>query len=365
MSITLLLQFILQFLSLMVWLLIIPFLVGLLPTRFLPEKFRTPGIIFIFGFIIYLAVFELIGIIVVLNVAHGGMAVLQRFFTPVIIALAALGLAMEIVKRSVSLPRISLSHIKTFSWESKILWLLFFLILGFQFLMAFTHTSVDGDDAFFIVQSVIAVDRGFLYRVEPYTGYGTPLDIRNALALFPIWIASIAEKARLHPKILAHSFLPIYLLSLTYLLYFQFAKCLIRRKTEFIPVFMIFITLIQMFGNVSIFTNETFLMTRTWQGKSLAANFIIPAVLWLFLLIGYKDEAEESGKQAPAIYWFLLAILLWAAGIASSLAVFLGLILTVLLGLFLSLYRRNIRLLINSTLACLPAVVHVLIYIFY
>jgi len=362
MSFTLLLQLILQFLSLTVWLLIIPFLVGLLPARFLPVKYRTPGTVFIFGFIIYLAIFELIGIIVVLNAFHGGMTILQRFFTPVIISLAALGLGLEIVKRSVKFPQIPLKYIKSFSLERKILWSLFFLILGFQFLMAFTHVSIDGDDAFFIVQSVIAKDRGFLYRVEPYTGYGTPLDVRNALAIFPIWITSIAEKARMHPKMLAHSFLPLFLLSLTYLLYFQIGKNLIRRKIEFLPIFMIFIALIQMFGNVSIFTNETFLMTRTWQGKSLAANFIIPAVFWYFLLIGEKDVSK---KRPPVIYWYLLAILLWTAGIASSLAVFLVLILTVVLSLALTIYHRNIRLLINSALACLPAIVHILIYVFY
>ncbi|MCL2718030.1 MAG: DUF6077 domain-containing protein [Lachnospiraceae bacterium] len=385
----LILQLLLQFLSLTAWLFIIPFLTGLLPARFIPKERRTPGVIFLAGFIIFLAVFELISIIVVLNAVHGGMAILLRWFTPVAIALAALGLGTEIVVPSVlfterktsrgtltfnnNFPPIwqrrasspgflkTITQIpekifgKNLSWETKLVWLLFFILLGFQLFMALTRASFDGDDAYYIVQSLIAKERGFLYRVEPYTGDSTVLNMRNALAVFPLWITMLAEKARIHPTIVAHSILPLFLLPMTYLLYFQIGKSLLKNKLESLPIFMVFISLIQIFGNVSIFTNETFLMTRTWQGKAFAAGFIIPAVLWLFLLI--------SEFSSAAVYWFLLGILIWAAGISSSLAVFLVLILVTVFGFYLAIYHRSFRFLLKTAAACIPGAAYVILYL--
>ena len=377
MNITLILQLFLQLLTLSVWLLIIPFLTGLLMYRFVRYEHRTPGIILIFGLIIHFAVFELVGIIVVLNETHDGMATLVRFFTPLAITLAALGLGTEIVKRrqgtdmAADKPPSIFTYIKVSNMEAKILWLVFFLILGFQLFMALTRASFDGDDAFYIAQSLIARERGFLYRVLPYTGGSTVLNMRSALAVFPLWISLLAEKSRLHPTIIAHSLLPLFLLPLTYLLYFQIGKNLLKEKL--LPVFMIFMAIIQMFGNVSIFTSETFLMTRTWQGKSLAANFFIPAVLWLFLLINAKQEKQSSGQASHRDglashrdgfpYYLMLAILLWATGISSSLAVFLALGLAAILSIFMAVYHQNSRILLKTALAFIPAAVYVLLYV--
>ena len=383
----LILQLFLQFISLTVWLLIIPFLIGLLPARLMPKGRRTPGVIFLSGFIIFLAIFELVGIIVVLNTNHDGMASLLRFFTPIIIALAALSLGMEIVLPSIR-PRFRL--VLPTTWEEKIVWLLFFLLLGFQLFMAFTRASIDGDDAFFVVQSLIANERGFLYRIEPYTGDSTALNMRNALAVFPLWIALLAEKTRIHSTILAHSIIPLFLLPLTYLLYFQIGKSLFTTpvifskkgesvaqefRKESLPIFMVMIALIQMFGNVSIFTNETFLMTRTWQGKSLAANFIIPAVFWLFLVISEitsaRDGAEEMNIEQKAkeksndfAYWLVLGTLTWTAGISSSLAVFLALLLAVVIGLYLAVYRRSLKFFLKTIIACVPGMIYIGLYSF-
>ena len=365
------LQYILQLTILAVWLLLIPYCVGLLPARLTGVGRRTPGVTFLFGHIITLALFELIAIVVVLCADYDGLSILLAWFTPLVIALAAFGLALEIHalaglgkgrKPNLPLRPRPLRDFWALPMESRIIWLFFFLILAFQLYMALTRASFDGDDAFFVAQSLIAWQKDVLYRIEPYTGASTVPLLRNMLAAFPVWIAALAEKSRIHPTILSHSILPLFLLPLSYLVYFQIGKSLTRRRPQTLPLFMVIVALFQMFGNVSIYTNETFLMTRTWQGKSFAANFVIPAVLWLFLAI--SEQMEDDSTERRPNYWPILAILTFCAAIASSLAVFLAVGLVAAYGIFLAIWQKKPKILLKSAAACIPGAAFMVFYIF-
>ena len=75
--------------------------------------------------------------------------------------------------------------------------------------MAFAYASFDGDDAYYVVQSVLADQTGVLNRIRPYTGLSTDLDIRHALATLPLWIAYVARMTGIHATIVAHTLLPL------------------------------------------------------------------------------------------------------------------------------------------------------------
>lgn len=400
------LEYLMRGASLTIWLLVIPYMIGLIPARFISTRYRTPGVILLFGYIVYLAVFELVAIVVTLNVIHGGLSTLLRWVSPLAYLLAGLGIGIEITMptetgRMARLRRVLPFKMYDFgaSWEERIVWLIFGLLVTFQLYMFVTRASFDGDDAFFVAQSLVAWQRDLLFRVEPYTGDSTVLNLRNALSAFPLWIAMIGSKARTHTTIVAHTVMPLVLLPLTYLLFMQIGKVLLASKKALLPVFMVFIAVIQMFGNDSIFTNETFLMTRIWQGKSFAANFIIPAAVWLLLLIsstgnekrkGMSSDGEEAeggendsnvvcgeksaGKvsettktaitgDSSTIYWVMLAILTFTAAIASSLAVLLILILVSISGLCLSVYRRDGSYLFKAAITCVPGLLFILVYL--
>lgn len=175
----------------------------------------------------------------------------------------------------------------------KIEWILFFLLLIWQLYKAFTVASFDGDDAEYVAQSLVTQQSETMYLIMPYTGGTTSLDIRHSLAVLPVWVAFIGRRTGIHTTILAHSILPFVLIPLTYIVYYEIGKHLLKKKGEYLPAFMVIMALLQIFGNVSIFTNETFFLTRTWQGKSVAANFVIPATIWLMLWI--FDSGEEKG----------------------------------------------------------------------
>ena len=120
-------------------------------------------------------------------------------------------------------------------------------------------------------------------------------------------------------------------------------------------MFMLLLGLWQVFGNISLYTTETFFLTRTWQGKSFAGNFVIPAVIWIFLQL-YEDDKKAG-------WWLLLSALNLAGGASSSLAVMLSCLMTVGFGFLYAVSKRRISILIESGLTCVGGGVYVLVYL--
>lgn len=373
---------VLQIAGLILWLILIPFCMGLLPAMLMKKEDRTPGCIFVSGYIVMFALFELIGIPIAVTVVYHSFSLLSNIFAAAALLLSVLGVAVALKKHKKGdrLMFFSRESMKVYRLEDKLYFLIFFLLVGFQMYMVFTRASFDGDDAYYGVQGLIAQQKDTLYRINPYTGRSAPLDTRHVMALIPVWEAFIGRMSGIHATIIAHSVAPLVLLPLTYLVYFQIGKKLfsgkkqgmLRGKNEMfpgmqslLPVFMIIMALFQIFGNVSIYTNETFLLTRTWQGKSVAGNFMIPAVFWIFLsLFEQKDREEGEAKASDQkVFYLLLACLNLAAGISSSLAVLLCSLLTAGLGVLFAIRKRKFSILIKAGLTCIPGALYVLTYL--
>lgn len=365
---------ILQTLGLILWLLAVPFCMGLLFFSALEKQYRTPGVALIAGYIVLFAILELVGIPVVLLAVYNGFSIFKWLFAPVLLLCAVLGgfVAFKIKKRGQVRKFDTAFGWKEISAEEKIIFALFLVLVGFQMYMAFTRASFDGDDAYYGVQAVIAQQIDTLYRINPYTGRSAPLDVRHALALFPIWEAYVGSMSNVHATIVCHSIVPLVLIPLTYLLYFQIGKILLKKRRDMLPMFMVVIALWQMFGNVSIYTTETFFLTRTWQGKSFAGNFIIPAVLWIFLSLfgeenegtGLKEDAAKGkDKTGKPGFWLLLACLNLAGGASSSLAILLSCLMTAGLAVLFTIRERKPVILFKACLSCVPGGLYVLLYL--
>ena len=165
---------------------------------------------------------------------------------------------------------------------------------------------------------------------------------------------------------------------------------------ENLPVFMILMAMFQIFGNVSINTNETFLLTRTWQGKAVAGSLVIPALFWMFLWIfdrrkgmpqertadrkaggnarkaaGRKPDVTEKNEAVrkqrkrydDAGLWLVFVCINMTAGVCSSIAVFLACILMALTALALTVTERDYRVLLKMGAVCIPNVIYMAIYV--
>lgn len=378
----------LSVISLIFWLLIIPFCIGLIPANFISPYKRNPGVVILAGYFCMWAVFEVVTIPAVLFVKYHNFSVASDCFTVISILCAIAGLLVwyrntkndrpglvfgadrNINDRSVTK---GILLFRNMTWPERIEWLIFLGLIGFQLYKAVAYASFDGDDAYYVVESLLAQQADVMYRILPYTGRPTDLDVRHVLAVFPMWVAFVSVKSSIHATIVSHVVMPVVLIPLTYLVYYEIGKILFRvqpvgeenrervsAQRENLPVFMILMCMFQIFGNVSIYTNETFFLTRTWQGKAVTGSLVIPAFLWLFLWI-YDGVKKE--KKTDAGLWLLLVCVNMTAGICSSIAVFIISILIAITAFCLMLVEKDFKVLLKIGATCVPNIIYMGIYV--
>lgn len=387
----------LSVMSLLFWLLIIPFCIGLIPVNFISPQKRNIGLVLLAGYFCMWALFEVIAIPAVLWVKYHNFSVASDCFTVLSILCAIAGLLIWYRSIRDGRPGLLFGSNKdendmnvinapagnlfaNMTWTERIEWLLFLILIGFQLYKAVFYTSFDGDDAYYVVESLIAQQADVMYRILPYTGGSTGLDVRHVLAVFPMWVAFVAVKSDIHATIVSHVVMPVVLIPLTYLVYYEIGKLLFygQRKNlpgqkgktkqkeemsdqrEKLPMFMILMCMFQIFGNVSIYTNETFFLTRTWQGKAVAGSLVIPAFLWLFLWI-YDGVRKE--RKTDFGLWLLLVCVNMTAGICSSIAVFIVSILIAVTAFCLMLVERDFKVLLKIGATCIPNIIYMGIYV--
>ena len=224
-----------QVFSFIFWLLIVPFYIGMVPVKFISEEKRNPGVILLAGYLLMWAVFEVITIPAVVWVQYHNFSIAMNIFTVVAILLAVAGINLWYLEGRKNGGKTNWLKFGNLKWaemslETKIAWFLFLALVGFQLYMSVTRASFDGDDAYYVVQSLMAQQNDAMYKNLPYTGRSADLDVRHALAVFPMWVAFVAVKANLHATIVSHVIMPLVLIPLSYLVYYEISKVLFREN---------------------------------------------------------------------------------------------------------------------------------------
>ena len=389
-------------LKLILWLLIVPMGIGILFNGILPLVRRTIGITFLLGYLVYFAVFEVIAIPCMLHYVYNAFSYCCRYSMWAFTILTAFGVlkCVQMLKHE-GISYLSLFPGEThatahellsprsdprmlrlaYSIESKIYWGIFFALVIFQMVMAMVMSSFDGDDAYYVVESLLAQQADVMNTILPYTGMTTTLDIRHALAVITMWIAFIARMSGVHATIVSHSVIPLVVIPIVYLVYVEIGRILFRRRQEIIPVFMIIVSFLMIFGNVSIYTPATFFLTRTWQGKALVSNLVFPLILWVFLwmledakrtnIFGKfaeaRTESYEEYKEANRLHrmspWIILGLINMFSGMCSSMGIIFGGGLIALFTLVLLIFARNFRVILGAVCCVIPSVLYLLIYL--
>ena len=322
-----------------------------------------PAAVYAAGFVIVLAVFQIVAVPVILFETWGFPRIVT-IYSILLVVLSAAGLIFGFpVLRGMAVDaRTWIVKKKRPSVETALYWVIAVGLILFQMYMAYTHEFFDGDDAYYVAQSVIAEQTDVLYRILPYTGLSTSLDIRHALASLPIWEAYLARVTGIHPAIIAHSVLPLILIPLTYLVYYRIGMRLFKGAFRKTAVFLILVSLLQIFGNTSIYTNATFFLMRTWQGKSVLCNFVLLTAVWSLLRLWETGaDGEQKGKK-QAGWWLLMAANNVTAAMATTMGAFLLGLFIAIAGLVMAVRQKRPGRLIPLAATCLPGLVYLGIY---
>ena len=356
-------------LSLVLWLLVFPFFTGVLPTFALKKSSLRLGSIYLYGFLFVLALFQIMAVPFVL--ARLTLTKLIMVFKPVVASLSVVGfviLVVQMIRTGVS-EFICLPSPKKFAKSNILTFILFMALILFQVIMSVIYMTPNGDDSYYIGEALIANARDLLYTIDPYTGHSVYyLQPRHVLAPFPLYYAMLARESGIHVTIIAHTILPPVLILVTYMMFYKIAHALFDGEFGKVSIFMVLIAGIQMFGGNSIYTNEVFFLTRTWQGKSVLANIALPGAFMVMLYLSKRTEKkkkwedEENRGNTFGIYLLMVLVNLTGA-LASSMGLLLLLFFERLMALIIAIRNKRFTVLLWSLLCQAPTAVYLLLYI--
>lgn len=350
------------------WLVFVPLFSGVLLVSVVEKKHKRPSSIYLAGWLLMISVFQLVGTFCVLT----GMTLtdVSDYFSIIMFCFSIAGFLLVVfgmVNRTFY-ENYSFHNIKNVSIANRLTWLFFMILLGWQVFMAYYFNTPNGDDAYYLSVANMADKLDELYIRSPYIGYLEGLHLRHALSQFPIFYAFLARGSHQHVAIIAHSVMPPVLVIVTYLIYYKVASALFDDDESKVPIFMVLISGVQIFGASSEYASEVFFLTRTWQGKSMIANIAIPASILLMLRISKRTQRSETGVKYYDNRWmgycFLLGLCNLVGGFASSLGLLLLAMYEAIVILTISVRNKRLGVLIGGILANIPSAVYTLIYLF-
>ena len=212
-------------------------------------------------------------------------------------------------------------------WRPTCLGVVAFLLILTQLLATNALTHADDDDSFYVSTAVTADYTNTMYVYVGDTG--NPYEkfpSRYVFSPFPIYTAMIARLIQVHPTILAHTIFPFFLISMSYMLYYLLALEIFRQDKRKAGLCIILLCILNSWGNISVYTAASFLLFRSWQGKAVLANIIIPFLIYL-LTKEYKRSYLDLNKREIIFNQRNLFLSTTAASMVSSMGVFLAPIL--------------------------------------
>lgn len=330
-------------------LVIVPILLGLLYTYFLKEEKNNLILAFVSGYIIELALFELIAIpITFLKVKFSALMIIWNVL---LTFLSILSVILNF-KRIKEIWNYSISQIK----KIPIISILVVILVGLQVFVLFRYMHTDDDDAFYIglATTTIYTDQINIHNPSKGNVWGD-WQSRYVLSPFSVYIAAISEQIGFAPATVAHTILPIIFIPMMYMIYGLIGKKIFKNDKKSICLFLILLNIIYIFGNYSTRTNFTFALFRIWQGKAFMANIILPCIWYWFI-----RSAENKENHVDYI---MLIILMIATCLPTSMGVVTGSITIAGLACVFAIKEKNIKYIWKYFFTCIPCLICGIIFL--
>lgn len=225
---------------------------------------------------------------------------------------------------------IPLYSIKKIQWG---VWLVILLILGqiFFFVFGAAPAHVGGDDSSYIATALDAVENNEIAAIDPYTGQKADKAslIKLALTSWNYYVSFLSEISGIHVAAVAHTFLPVMLVPMAFVVYWLIARFLFCNDKKKVCIFLLCLNLLLFFGAYSRYTLTFRLDMCVWQGKAVMAIIMLPFLFY------YLIRVEEYGKKE------VLCILLIIAATCAMSLMGVGLTIVIVIGAFVAKYRKE------------------------
>ena len=187
---------------------------------------------------------------------------------------------------------------------------------------------LDEDDARWIAEANDALVKDKMLLFNPatgeYIGRFVGEMIKDVFSPWSMYLAWMARMTGIKAVVLAHTIYAPILLILCYLAYYEMGRQLFKGKSER-GIFLLMVSVINLFFAGNVYTQSVFTLTRIWQGKAVVAAVIIPSVLTMILRIQNEDRIPN---------WLMLAATGCAACLFSGMGIAIALLTISVYGLY-------------------------------
>lgn len=217
----------------------------------------------------------------------------------------------------------------------------------------------DDDDARFVAEEVSAVVHDTMYIDDPIEGsymYWEQGEVKKDLTSpWAMYVAMCSKLSDIPPAILSHTYLPFFLILICYAVYLLIGWMLTKGDWEKTFLFLIFLSVIHLWGYTSTHTLASMLLLRIWQGKAVCASLILP--LFFYVMYQVMHEKYEKG-------WLgFLFVLATGACLLSGIGIVTAPVMLLLYGIVDFFCYRKWKKTMVIWMAAIPSAVCLLYYL--
>lgn len=213
------------------------------------------------------------------------------------------------------------------------------------------------DASYYVGNATTAIRTDTINMYDPFTGdWLDHYEMRYFFATFSINDAVICSMLHLHPLIWCKITMAGTAIILTVMVLYMTGRKLFKEDVKKITLFIIFSLVADLFM-ITIYTTAAFLTTRTYEGKCLLANVVLPGILYIYICL------LEDVKDRRA--WLLLMLVaLGSTALSSSSNMLVPAMIAVTI-IPLALLRKDLWVLPKAAACMLPGMILTVIYIAY
>ncbi len=231
------------------------------------------------------------------------------------------------------------------------------LIVLVQTLIILYNYQFTLDAAYYVANVTTSIQTDSMNIYDPYTGdWQDHFEMRYFFATYPMNDSVMCQLFPIHPLMQTKIIMASVAVLLTNLLYYMIGKELFGDKKQ--PIFwMMVFAAIMNFNFITIYTSSNFLITRTYEGKSLLGNVVLPAILYLYIRLLREHKNRRD--------WLLLFLVCFGSTVLSSSSNMLVPAAVSLLFLPLALMKKDWKIIPRFFVCILPCLIMLVVYVAY
>ena len=213
------------------------------------------------------------------------------------------------------------------------------------------------DAAYYVANVTTSLQTNTMNIYDPYTGdWQDHFEMRYFFATYPMNDAVMCEIFGIAPLIWTKTTMTGVAVILTNMMYYMIGNRLFRGDRTKV-LLMLFFASVMNFFFITIFTPSEFLIARTYEGKCLLGNVVLPGIIYIYMLM-LEDTKRLSN-------WLLLLLVCLGAPVLSSSSNML-LPAMIAVTLFpLAVIRKDRTVILKSIICMLPCIALLLMYVAY